>query len=275
MLIHILSDLHLEFGDLARPFAPGKSPADVHLLAGDIGVGPQGVDWALRNLEGSTAYVFGNHEHYGHRPLSHSVDKARQACSGSHVSVLDRHELILVPGARVLGATMWTGFDLFGNAARDRDSIEHARMRMSDYRQISVGFLHGHDGDGAPLPGPSLENPPVLLSPEQTISLHRESIRWLDSKLSEPFHGKTIVLSHHAPSAQSLLYQEPAGLIDGAYASDLEWLMRRHRIDLWAHGHTHVPCDYMVGSTRVVSNPRGYFPSALVDDFDPGLLIEI
>jgi hypothetical protein len=83
------------------------------------------------------------------------------------------------------------------------------------------------------------------------------------------------VLSHHAPSALSLIYQEPGPLLDGAYASNLEWLMHRYKIDLWVHGHTHVPCDYMVGATRVVSNPRGYHPNALVDGFDPGLIIEI
>jgi hypothetical protein len=27
---------------------------------------------------------------------------------------------------------------------------------------------------------------------------------------------------------------------------------------MWTHGHTHHEFDYMVGSTRVVCNPRGY-----------------
>lgn len=278
MRIHILSDLHLEFGPLPDELLPSRLRADLHLLAGDIGVGDQGVAWALKNLEAPTAYVFGNHEHYRNLSVERSVSKARQLCAGTHLSVLDRHELTLAPGIRVLGATLWTGFDLFGNAKRDLDSIEHARLRMSDYRQISDGFLHGHDDNGEPLPGPhgrGSDNPRIPFTPERAIGLHRESVRWLDAQLSIPFDGKTIVVSHHAPSPQSLLYQQAAGLLDGAYASDLEWLMSRHQIDLWAHGHTHVPCDYMVGSTRVVSNPRGYFPSALVDCFDPALIIEI
>jgi hypothetical protein len=29
-------------------------------------------------------------------------------------------------------------------------------------------------------------------------------------------------------------------------------------IKLWTHGHTHEDFDYMVGSTRVFCNPRGY-----------------
>ena len=27
---------------------------------------------------------------------------------------------------------------------------------------------------------------------------------------------------------------------------------------MWVHGHTHERYDYMIGSTRVVCNPRGY-----------------
>ena len=34
--------------------------------------------------------------------------------------------------------------------------------------------------------------------------------------------------------------------------------MDRPQIKLWTHGHTHHEFDYMVGSTRVVCNPRGY-----------------
>jgi hypothetical protein len=170
MRIHILNDLHLEFGPMPPGFAPNELGADVHLLAGDIGVGPQGIAWALQNLEASTAYVFGNHEHYGNRAMSHSVSKAREVCSGTQLSVLDRHELLLVPGARVLGATMWTGFDLFANPVRDRDAIEHARMRMSDYRQICTGFRHGHDDEGRPLAvthsdGSIIDNKRIALSP--------------------------------------------------------------------------------------------------------------
>jgi hypothetical protein len=29
-------------------------------------------------------------------------------------------------------------------------------------------------------------------------------------------------------------------------------------IVLWTHGHTHEDFDYMIGTTRVVCNPRGY-----------------
>jgi hypothetical protein len=43
MRIRILSDLHLEF----RRWTPPEADADVIVLAGDIHVGIQGVEWAL------------------------------------------------------------------------------------------------------------------------------------------------------------------------------------------------------------------------------------
>jgi hypothetical protein len=47
--------------------------------------------------------------------------------------------------------------------------------------------------------------------------------------------------------------------MNGAYSSDLSELMLDNRnIKVWTHGHTHEDFDYMIGSCRVVCNPRGY-----------------
>ena len=48
-------------------------------------------------------------------------------------------------------------------------------------------------------------------------------------------------------------------LVNGAYSSDLsEFILDHPQIKLWTHGHTHDTFDYMIGSTRIVCNPRGY-----------------
>jgi len=63
MKLHILSDLHTEFAD----FSPPETGADVVILAGDIGVGVGGVEWAARRFSKvPVVYVPGNHEFYGH-----------------------------------------------------------------------------------------------------------------------------------------------------------------------------------------------------------------
>lgn len=46
MKLHIFSDLHTEFAD----FSPPDSDADVVILAGDIGVGLGGIEWAANKF---------------------------------------------------------------------------------------------------------------------------------------------------------------------------------------------------------------------------------
>ena len=68
MKIHILSDIHLEFGKWRRTQDVNAIDADVTILAGDIGVGLSGIDWAL-TFRRPVIYVLGNHEFYGQRPM--------------------------------------------------------------------------------------------------------------------------------------------------------------------------------------------------------------
>ncbi|HEY5915265.1 MAG TPA: hypothetical protein VJA21_32185 [Verrucomicrobiae bacterium] len=41
-----------------------------------------------------------------------------------------------------------------------------------------------------------------------------------------------------------------------------------------AHGHIHYCCDYTLGKTRVLANPRGY-PTESRTGFNPGLVAEV
>jgi hypothetical protein len=68
---------------------------------------------------------------------------------------------------------------------------------------------------------------------------------------------------------------EGDGLIDAAYASNLDDLVAASRARLWIHGHTHRAADYIIGETRVVSNPRGYADLWEETGFKPELVIEI
>ena len=55
------------------------------------------------------------------------------------------------------------------------------------------------------------------------------------------------------------VYYKGDTLMNGAFHSDLsEFILDRPQIRLWVHGHMHNVSDYMLGTTRVVCNPRGY-----------------
>jgi len=43
---------------------------------------------------------------------------------------------------------------------------------------------------------------------------------------------------------------------------------------LWIHGRTHHDVNYLTGTTRILSNQRGYSGEALAG-FNPGLVIEL
>jgi hypothetical protein len=66
--------------------------------------------------------------------------------------------------------------------------------------------------------------------------------------------------------------------VNGAYHSDLSnFILDRPQIKLWTHGHTHHAFDYMLGSCRIVCNPRGYQSPGYSEDtgWDPIKVIEI
>ncbi len=248
MRIHVLSDLHLEFADFAMP----EVQADVRVLAGDINTKDRGVVFAKdHSSQIPTIYVAGNHEFYG-GAIPKLYENLKSAALGSQVSVLQNDELI-VGDVRFLGCTLWTDFGVCGDESRELAMIE-AKLVMNDYRKIR-------------------NNPTYRkLTPHETYRLHRCSLQWLIERLNSPFGGKTVVITHHAPSGKSLA--DPNDLISTAYCSDLEQLIGESSIDLWIHGHTHRCVDYTISGTRILSNQRGY-PGECPDGFDPELVISI
>ena len=76
MRIHFMSDIHLEFGPLN---IPSPAAADVVVLAGDIGVGVKGVDWAVgeNKIEGAMSLAHSRMNDYRRIRESPSWSKIR------------------------------------------------------------------------------------------------------------------------------------------------------------------------------------------------------
>lgn len=246
MRIHLLSDLHLEISF----YEPIVSDSDVVILAGDIHTKARGVEWAMQAFSGAVLYVPGNHEYYsGH--LTYTLVTMRTAAREGRVQVMNMHEAV-IGGVRFLGCTMWTDYAATGNAHL---SAWHARTNMNDFRYIRTESFRR-----------------IVAN-----DLVKESLKaraWLRSKLSEPYDGKTVVITHHAPSLRSLTDSPYAGtLLDAAYVNDCEDLMGADRVALWVHGHSHTAVDYDFQGTRVVCNPRGY--PGEETGFDPNLVLTL
>jgi Icc-related predicted phosphoesterase len=85
-------------------------------------------------------------------------------------------------------------------------------------------------------------------------------IEYIQTVIEGKFDQKFVVVGHHAPSKLSThaRYRHDT-LMNGAYSTSLdEYIIDHPQIKLWTHGHTHEDFDYMLGSTRIVCNPRGY-----------------
>jgi Icc-related predicted phosphoesterase len=251
MKIQILSDLHNEFLQTHRVIS--NTDADVIVLAGDIDVGIKGVQWAIdisKTHNKPVVYVFGNHEFYRHN-MTTVIAESKKLVEGTNVHVLDNDELI-IGNVRFLGTTLWTNFKACG-IDKQFKAMNYCWRNINDFEQIR--YLG------------------CVFTPEQSRDLHDYNIMWLQKCLSRQFVGKTVVITHHAPSLKSCHHD--LDLISAGFVSKLDKLMHKYRINLWIHGHTHEVDDYMIGKTRVVSNQYGYWGGNEVYKFNPSLVIEV
>jgi len=273
MKLLILSDLHLEF----VPFEPAADLVfDAVVLAGDIDSPARwAIRWAKERFPGKpVVYVPGNHEYYdGH--LDKTLAEARNAAEGSHVHLLDGDELV-IDGVRFLGATLWTDFAIAIEAPEGRVSdvpwaMKQATNVLNDYALI-------HTFDETAEPGSLRHQQGRKLQAADTLRIHQIQRAWLQAKLAEPFDGRTVVVTHHAPHRGSLSAQYADDWVSGAFVSELPDDFFEVPV-LWVHGHTHQSFDYRVRACRVVCNPRGYVRrmSGQIEnkDFDPGRVVDL
>jgi len=215
---------------------------DVVVLAGDIDTGTRAVSWAEQCFAGRPVlYVMGNHESYG-KNLEHVERDLQAACEATQNVHFLNCSSVELGGVRFLGTTLWTDFTLFGEAARPA-AMTAAGQVMVDYHRIRLatqGFRK--------------------LRPADTARLHAQQALWLRQALATPFDGKTVVITHMAPTMRSVAERYATDLVSAAYASNLEEVAAQ--ADLWIHGHMHDSFDYQIGKCRVVCNPRGYITRA-------------
>lgn len=231
MKLQIFSDIHLEFED----YVPDVSQADVVILAGDIWVGKKGVDWALESFQSKPViYVLGNHEYWkhAHPKLIHDL---QERTKNTNVHVLEK-DFVTINGVNFFGATMWTDYNLYDDK---QAAILVCWQMLNDYKRIRTSPNFGK------------------FSPSDSVRIHNETIIWLTNELKNRKNEKNIVITHHAPNARSLQSENTKDILNAAYASHLDAFIQEFTPALWVHGHVHKSNDYMIGSTRVISNAKG------------------
>jgi Icc-related predicted phosphoesterase len=235
--------------------------ADVLVLAGDIVLGEK-IEKHKKFFDdvskkfSRVIYIPGNHEYYGGdfnktnikitEFITMNYPNITYSCFGE-----DRDFLY---------GTMWSNFN-----DHNPISMASAQYRMNDFKLIKNGTRKFTPQDAY-----SEFSEFESYIKAYVYGVGNDQEEWGGCLLAPP-----IIITHHAPSFKSVHREYRASDINGAYASNLEQLMIDGKVKLWVHGHVHNSNNYMVGSTRVVSNPRGYFPDELNLDFNPNLIVEI
>ena len=262
MKIALASDLHLEFEDIDLKNTEG---AEVLILSGDIMVAeylhnhptvtsPYESYTELGSRQKAAqrfrdflkrcsvefphvVYVAGNHEFY-HGRWKESITHLREECAKfSNVYFLER-DVKVINEVSFIGATLWTDMN-----KGDPLTLHAINDMMNDFRIIRNDEL-GY----------------TRLRPAHAMHRHHETLAYLKAVLPDMKDKKVVFVGHHGPSAMST-HPKYAGdyLMNGGYRSELsEMILDNPHIVLWTHGHMHDPFDYMIGTTRVVCNPRGY-----------------
>lgn len=239
MKLGVASDLHLDFKDMNREFFDWRG--DVLLLAGDLGeedyLRKHGHEFFDRVSKMATwvLYIVGNHEYY-----RSELDVAEGHLDvfleqWSNIIML-RNSSFKVDHVDFFGATMWT--DFHGSPLAEL----RAGSEMNDYRQIRIKGLGYRK-----------------IRPSDIVQQNQRGKNALLDFLERDTGGLRVVMTHHAPSMQSIpaRYKHDYEL-NKAYCNNYDTLILNSKIDVWAHGHTHDFFDYEIGDTRVLCNPRGY-----------------
>lgn len=277
MRIQLFSDLHLERYPHFRPqILPG---IDVVVLAGDIGSYQEGSrledqDFGLERfspqnpgLAGKQVlFIPGNHEFDG-LDYDETYARLRATCERLGIAWLDR-EVITIGHVRFIGTTLWSDFEAL--ALRETDLTRQLQQRNKAFRAANYYLAKNT----------TLKNgEPVLAEGWREMALDCQA--WLRAALATPFDGKTVVVTHFAPS---LLSADPRyGVTPGTagFCNSIDELFKQ--ADVWMHGHLHCMNDYVVEgrdgshswSCRVVANPLGYLSKGEQEGYRPELLIEL
>jgi predicted phosphodiesterase len=267
MKIALASDVHLEFGEISFE---NTENADVLILSGDICVAADlmvkdDIGFFDKNVRSEkyhkffqecgerfphVIYIMGNHEHYN-GDYRNTITTLRDRLSYiRNLHILDK-DTFVIDDVTFIGGTLWTDMN-----KEDPITLMQMSGMMNDFRcvQNSNRVTTFKDEDG------KFHERKSRFTPEDAVEDHKQMMDYIRIMIEGKFDQKFVVVGHHCPSKQSThpRYKEEV-VMNGGYSSDLnDFIMDHPQIKLWTHGHTHEDFDYMIGSTRIVCNPRGY-----------------
>lgn len=263
MKVKVVSDLHLEMCEYGG--VPDLGSGEILILGGDIlcarhfkkngtlhQVYNDFLQKCINNFD-EVLYINGNHEFYSfHYETTFNVLKEHLP---SKIHLLE-NDYVKINDWIFIGSTLWTDF-------RNENALEmmEASRFLNDYKTIRIGSNYRK------------------LRPDDTLEFHKKSKQYLLDKLEQFKNEKIWVLTHHAPSYQSIHPKYRMETTNSSYASHLDDLILNNpQIKYFSHGHTHSSFRYHIGKCEIICNPMGYWnsynTSGLNPDFDPNFEVD-
>lgn len=251
MKIRLLSDLHTEFRlpYKIQSFAQYRGE-DVLVLAGDIASGSTNtmdvIKFFLDQGFPKVIYVPGNHEYYG-TGFDEFNAKMENKCFNTPGAYYLNPEKVEIDGVLFVGATLWTNF------ADNPFSQSAAKRGINDFRMIRDFDVN------------------------RCAKTYYEHFDFIKQSYEQRGGRKVVIVTHFLPARECIAprFRGP-DLINDYFANNLGEYISTMSDTTWLFGHTHDATDIMLGDTRVVANPHGYY-TAMNDGigFDPFKTIEI
>lgn len=250
-VIHLGSDLHLEFERAHCHTLDMNTEGDVLLLAGDI----FGVNCDARRTDVAHQFfedaekcydriytVMGNHEHY-HGYFNQTRDQLEKFYAfHPKVRLLDNHT-VEEEDFILFGATMWTDMN-----KSDPLVMWDVQRGMNDFNCI-------HWGEEASIAAGHA----VRFRVEDAINENAFTVSKLREFMSIETDKRRIIMTHHAPSWDCVEGHYKHDTLSFGYAcTNLSDLFFDEENFVWVHGHMHRRYRQPLYKGEVMCNARGY-----------------
>jgi len=251
MKIQYCSDLHLEFEQNCRYLekSPLQVSGEILILAGDIV--PLHNEYLLnpilQKISDNYEQVFwvpGNHEYY-YKDIS-TYNESLDINIFKNISIVN-NTCKDIMGVRFIFSTLWSSIR--------KDHERAVEQGVADFSCIEVGKSKMKSRD--------------------FNQLHETSLSFLKSSLNG-VHSKTVIVTHHLPSARCNAPIHENSPINDAFCTDLTDFIEECNANFWIYGHSHFnQKPIYIGNTIMLTNQLGYVQMNEQDGFKPNAYFAI
>ena len=241
MKLNIVSDLHMEFHNNLNLLREIPNDCDYLVIAGDLTTGTSDNSFAkcislLTMRFQGVIYVPGNHDYY-HSDFTTINEQLRQLERLYENFYPLINECMEIEGYKLIGASLWFP---------DRPDNYRYSGLLNDFTYI-YNFKNS------------------------VYKANAESVKFINRELN----NKSILITHHLPTIHSISPKYRDRDLNRFYLTDLGSLITFKEPRLVIHGHTHDSFDYILGKSRVICNPYGYFGREVNPSFKNELYVDL